>query len=281
MKHTLMAALLLVAASVQAADPGTASGSITVDGKATKLKYAYSRTKKNPFDKSKTDVVLLISDIEVPADVFTNEFKMMRFVSDSHLAGVEVEIEDDKSIISGTIYNPGLTDMNGSFSSTGRHVLETTTFNGTDIAGKLSAPEAEFFKHHYGYSATFHALPVAPPPPEKLKGTPLAADGGEPGKAYMDYTKVLRAGNLAELRKRLTADRAKQLDDPDIKKMLPVIQAMQPETIKITGGAVDGDTATLLVLGTSKDEKSTGKITMVKQGGRWKVEQESWETLSD
>src|SRR5438046_1262628 len=105
---------------------------------------------------------------------------------------------------------------------------------------------------------------------EALKGTQLPAGGGDPGKAYMAYTKVLAAGDLKALRKALTADRAKSLDDPDFKAMFPMIQAMQAKDIKVTGGAVDGDTATLMATGKDGDATSHGTIAMVREGGAWK-----------
>ena len=85
---------------------------------------------------------------------------------------------------------------------------------------------------------------------------------------------MLAAGDLKALRKALAADRAKSLDDPDFKEMFPVIQAMQAKNIKVTGGAVDGDTATLLATGKDGDATSHGTITMVREGGAWKVSKE-------
>jgi hypothetical protein len=75
-------------------------------------------------------------------------------------------------------------------------------------------------------------------------------------------------------------DMAKQTEDPDFKKMLGVIQAMQPKKVKIKSGSVDGDTATLLV--DSLDEKNTsGTVTLQREGGQWKLAKEDWKTKSD
>ena len=109
-------------------------------------------------------------------------------------------------------------------------------------------------------------------------GTPLPAGGGDPGKAYLAYQKALMSGNLAALRKSVGADQAKQMDDPDFPKMLKVVQAMQPKNIRITGGSLAGTTATLNATGKEGDSTSTGTITMMLDGGMWKVTKESWET---
>ena len=121
---------------------------------------------------------------------------------------------------------------------------------------------------------------VAPPP--VLKGTPLAAGGGEPGKAYMSYLKLMAGSDLNAFLGAVTAARAKEAAaHPDFKEMFPLIKAMQPTGIKVTGGAVDGTTATLLATGKDGDQTSNGKITMAKEGGAWKVQKEEWKTVSD
>jgi hypothetical protein len=276
------AVLLLSLSSLHAAEPGTASGTMTVNGTKTPLKYSISRLKKNPFDEKKTDVVVLISDVPVSADDFKDDFAMMRFTDKAKLTGVMVEITDDKSIISGTLYSPLFTKMGGSFSATGMHELKTTVMNGTDVAGTLSITKPEEFAGStYSYNTTFHAAPGAltPPPAASKTAKALPANGGPAGVAYLDYTKVLTRGDLKELKTRLTAERAKQLDDPEITKMLPLIQAMQPKDIKIVSGSIDGGVVTLITKG--KEEgggTSNGTITMVNESGKWKVQKESWES---
>jgi hypothetical protein len=274
-----LGALLFALSTLHAAEPGTASGTMTVNGKVTPLKYAISRLKPNPFDKKKTDVVVLLSDVPVSADNFKDDFAMMRFTSKTEITGVMVEITDDKSIVSGTLYSPLFTKFGGSFSATGMHVLKATTMNGTDVAGTLSIPkDEEFAGATYTYNASFHASPgtVTPPPAASKTAKPLPANGGPAGVAYLAYVKTLKRGDLAGLRAAVSADRAKQLDDPDFKKMIPMIQAMEPTNIRIISGSIDGDVATLLAKGKDGDGTSDGTITMVKESGGWKVQKESW-----
>ena len=113
------------------------------------------------------------------------------------------------------------------------------------IEGKLSIPKPDDFAGStYQYEATFKAAiePAAKAAAAgssgqtAVKGTPLPAGGGAPGKAYMDYLKVLASGDQARLRAVISADRAKSMDDPDFKKMLPMIQAMAPKNVHLTGG---------------------------------------------
>ena len=84
---------------------------------------------------------------------------------------------------------------------------------------------------------------------EEEKSKPLPAGGGDPGKAYASYVKILAAGDIDGIKKAVTADRGKQLDDPKMKAMLPMIQSMQPKDIKVTGGTMTSKEATLNVEG--------------------------------
>jgi hypothetical protein len=204
---------------------------------------------------------------------------MMRFSDSAKMTGVMVEITDDKSIVSGTMYSPLFTKFGGSFSATGMHNLKTTTFAGMDGAGTLSmAKPDDFAGATYMYSATFHATPgtVTPPPSASKTAKPLGANGGEPGAAYLAYVKALQRADIAGLHDGLSAERAKQLDTPEVSKMIPMIQAMEPTNIKIVSGSVDGNTATLIAKGKDGDGTSDGTITMVNESGKWKVQKESW-----
>lgn len=258
---------------------GAVKGTLTVNGKTFDLKYAYATAKKNPFDKSKSDVVVLMTDKEIPAEAIHDEFELMRVVDSSKLAGVSIEIDPDKQVISGMVYSPAFKKM-GQISGAGNQKLELTARDDQHVAGKVTVAENSFFDDKYAYSASFDVPITAKPAPKALPGTPLPAGGGEIGKAYEAYRKAMKAGNMAVIRKSVAADNAKQMDDPDFKKMFPLIQSMQPKKIKITGGAVDGDNATLTVL--SLDEaNTTGTVKMVREGGQWKMMKESWKTTSE
>jgi hypothetical protein len=141
----------------------------------------------------------------------------------------------------------------------------------------------DFFGNVYEYHATFD-LPVGAPPPVAVaapKGKALPANGGDPGKAYAAYLKVFTAGDVPALKKAVSGDRAKQMESKEFKEFFPVMQAMQPKNIKVTGGAIDGETATLLASAKNGDEVSNGTVTMVREGGVWKVQMESWKSKSE
>jgi hypothetical protein len=275
--------LLLCAIALPILADGTASGTLTVNGKTVQLKYVYAALKEDPFDKKKKATQLLVTDQAIPADAASDEFRLMEVRDKQKLNGVMVLITGDKRIVSGAVYSPLLKKMDY-VSGVGMQQLELTTHTAARVAGRvwLEKPH-DFFDNIYQYNITFDAAIGAQKSdkPEQPKGTPLPAGGGDPGKAYDTYRKALMGGNIPALRKSVVAEHAKDLDSPDFKDQLKMIQAFQPKNVKVTGGAVDGDTATLLATAKDGSETSNGTITMLREGGAWKLSKESWRSKSE
>jgi hypothetical protein len=271
---------LAVTLAALAGDASKISGSITANGKTTTLKYAYAQPKPDPFDKKKKSTFLLVTDQEVPAAALRDEFEFMKFYDKANLNGFAVLINSEKRVVSGNVYSPAL--KHNGFSGVGMQTVELTAMTPQRIAGKVFIPKPDdFFGDKYQYSATFDLPVLAPkaePPAAPLKGVALPAGGGEPAKAYERHRKAVAAGDLKAVKASVSAARAKEMDTPDFKQMFPLMQEMQPKNVKITGGSVDGDTATLLTTAKDGKEVSTGTITLVREGGAWKVEKESWKS---
>lgn len=277
LSRCLMAGALAVASLGAAGD-----GTLTVNGKTFKLTHAYATTRQDSFDKKKTDVLLLFTDVEMPANVLEDEFGVMEVLNKTPFNGVDAKIDPDKEVVSGDVYSTALKKINY-FSANGMQNAEITAWTPSRIAGKLYMEKPDdFFENIYQYSITFDVPIVtaaqmkkaAPPPP----GKPLPADGGEPRKAYDDYRKIVAKGDLGALRNVVSSDRAKSIDDPDFKKMFPLIQQMEPKNVKYVSGTVDGDKAILNVTAKDGSETSTGTVTMMRQGGKWKVDNEAWKS---
>jgi hypothetical protein len=118
---------------------------------------------------------------------------------------------------------------------------------------------------------------------DPLKGGGDAAKSPQ-AKAYLDWVKAVKAGNLEAWKKLVPAEASKQIEAQakEMKKtpkdVIEFLGAMTPDENKITGLKVDGNKATLLVAGTTKGEPqpSFGKVEMIQEGGAWKVGKQSW-----
>jgi len=262
-----LVALLATSLSAQ-----TSSGTLTANGKKTPLDHVVAVR-----DKDGRVHVVLTNEPVAAAQVLDHSLEF-DLAGKGNFSGVQVMLEGDE-IVSGAFYSPTFSKMGGSFSATGMHKFEGKVTDAS-VEGKLwmEKPD-EFAEQTYVYNAKFKA-PIEdypkPVPPAAPKGKPLPAGGGEVGKAYRAYLKTIQAGNPAQIRAAVTAARSKQVSDKDLKEMIPMLQLMAPKNLEITGGAVDGDHATLLA--TSKDGNETmhGTIVMAKEAGAWKVEQEGW-----
>ena len=114
---------------------------------------------------------------------------------------------------------------------------------------------------------------------DKKNAKPLPADGGDPGKVYMQYFKALEAGDLVTLKKLMTAEEEKTIDLPEFKKMFPVMQSMHAKDIKITSGMSDGKVAILEATGKDQSGKnSKGTLTLLMENKEWKVQDDAWAT---
>jgi hypothetical protein len=268
---------------VLAAD-GKVTGSLTANGKTFPLNHAYAQTRKDPFDKTKTVLQVIVTDQELSPAAASDDIEFMQAQDKQQLSGFTATIDADKQIISGTVFSPAFKKMK-QFSGVGVQKLNLTSITATRVAGTVGMEKPDnFFDEKYQYNANFD-LPIEKPfvaPLPVLKGTPLPAGGGEPGKAYNAYLKLLAGGDMKAFLGGVTAARANEASsDPDFKKLFPLLQAMQPKGVKIVSGAIDGNNATLLTTGKDDDQTSNGTITMVKEAGLWKVEKEEWKTRSE
>ena len=109
------------------------------------------------------------------------------------------------------------------------------------------------------------------------QGTSLPADGGAPGNAWREYDKAMSSGNVAGIKKLLTAEGAKAFDQ--YKDLLDLMKGSRGVNAKVVGGRISGDKATLQLKGspaTMAEVTGEGTATLVKEGGAWKIVGEEW-----
>jgi hypothetical protein len=274
---TLLAAALALAPArpAAAASPavGTAQGTLTMNGDATPLKYAYAIVEPDSSDKAKENVRVILSNVALSPKAVESWSERMGM---DGLKAVEVLFDPEGHIISGEFRHPVK-----SFSATGMHEYTKDPSDAGTIAGRLKmAKTDDFFGTKYTYDATFKAAIARKEKPKAIPAAAgAAAEKSAQGKAYRVYEKALRAGDVATLKKTVTAERAKMLDDPKMaKEALPLIQMMMPKKIAILDLKTEGaDAATLVVSGPGMDGKEMrGEAKMKSEGGQWKVAEESW-----
>lgn len=267
---------LITTALAFAAEP-LVKARLTVDGKVIPLPHVYAFTSENGFDEKKADVMLLFTDQPVPADAIEHNSKLRYLASEGKFRGVLISIDDQKQPYSTEVYQQ---DVMHQGSGNALYLFDAKKFDRKSVAGSIrTSDEKEWKDHEWSFAAEFET-PVL----DLLKapaGKALPAGGGDPMKAYTAYQAALMSGDLKSLRKLVSADRAEQMNDPQFKEMLPIVQMMQPKQIAYVSGVASASKAVLTMSASNPGETMTGTITMLMEGGQWKVAEESWRSKSE
>ena len=270
------AAGLLKAPAARAAD-GKAEGTITVNGKTTKLTHAYARAVPGFFDKTKEDVEVILSDVALEGKALTDQFERIHMADAGTLHAFEITFGADGVPTSTAFRDNGFKKASPSGLSTA-DVFTKKVFDGKTIEGGYkSAKPHEFFGDTYSFDVSFRAdvvhAPKAVPP---TAAETAAAQKSPATKVYVEYLNAVQKEDLAALKKVFTKEQAKHLDEPDAKKMVGMVRMMSATNIKVLKVAEKGDAADLTVTGTQDGNVAHGVVHMVKEGGAWKVDQEEW-----
>jgi hypothetical protein len=280
--RVLFAGFILVAgAAVLAARPlaadGKAEGTITVNGKATKLSYAYARAEPGFFDKTKEDVLVIVSDVPIDANVLEDQFERIKMADAGKLHAFEITIDAEGKPISTVFRHNGFKGPSPSGLSSA-DVFTKRTFDGKTVdAAYKSAKQGEFFGNTYAFDVSFKAditRKAKPVPPSSAETA--AAVKSPQAKVYTDFLNAVQKEDLGAMRKLMSKEQGKNLDSPDAKKMVGLIKMMSATDIKVLKIAEKGDTADLTVSGKQDGKVVDGVVHMVKESGAWKVQREEW-----
>jgi hypothetical protein len=257
--------------SAALAADGSAAGSLTVAGKTTPLKYAYARAAKGFFDKTKEDVLVILTDVPLSEEALQDEFARHHLAAEGKLHGVEVVLDAGKQAIGGGLLHEAWKETGGYVSATGMHVFTPKAFDGKVVEGMLATSKrSEFMKVSFEYKAAFSAAVWRKPPPT---ASGAAAAASPQGKATSAFLKAARSGDKAAIRKTLTAEAAKGLDGPQAKEMLEFLKmtAPDPATARIESVDVKGNAAVVEVVEGSKEGSVTSTFRLALEGGQWRV----------
>lgn len=115
------------------------------------------------------------------------------------------------------------------------------------------------------------------------KGTETAAAKSPQATAYRAWVKAVKTGNYEAWKKVVPAEAPKQMEEQakqmgkQPKDVLELLAAMTPDEHQFRDVKVDGDKATLRVIGRTKGETEPTYVSveMVRENGAWKVGQQS------
>lgn len=175
--------LSLLVAAAWAQQAGTASGTLTVNGKKVKLSHAYAQVSKNEPGDSDELVRVILSDVPIPP-LHMGQNALRKMAKDGQLHAIEVTLTKDDTT-SATIFDPSIDD--GDVPAGSGAKFEPKVFDGKTAAGRVfTEEEGSFFDTHYEFSVTFSA-PVAPYPLSLSEADHAAIAAMKPGTASGEF----------------------------------------------------------------------------------------------
>lgn len=297
MKYAALVSLLLtlLTAPVLAQTPfaGEVRGTLTVDGKAIPLRYAYILDVDNveevglPSTNPQKYQVIVLSDRALPRSVVANRdapFSEIRSPGQvfapklpgvvGAMYGILLKRDPQKSApflahllspggsvpfqVSGTQYPDRITDVK----QEGGFVSGTASLSPAQPTGLEKGPKK------YQYRVTFRApLLSEPPVTQNLEGQ--AALDSPPVRALRSYVEAGKKGDLATVRRLTAPTHHSFLKDPTFVKFLR--SGKDIELVKNIRRVVQrGDTATLVVV-MGESGFSHLKLRAVRENGDWKL----------
>lgn len=195
LRPTIFTAALFIlsgALSAPAQQVGTASGTITVNGKAVQLKYAYAQVSKNNPQDTDEFVRVLLSDAPIPP--LRMGSNALRKMAKEGLHAIEVSLTKDDTI-GATVFDPSIEDGYVPAGSSAK--FEPQVFDGKTVAGRLfTEEEGSFFDTHYQFDLTFRT-PVAAYPLSLGEADQAAIEALKPGTASGVFTVGDQSAKLA------------------------------------------------------------------------------------
>lgn len=136
----------------------TASGTFTVAGKAAKITHVYASSGPGFFDKSKTDTMVVLSDIELTPAQLADQFALVELANSGKVHAIVLVIDAEKQIISCQMHDAAF-KMSASTAGS-NNKFDATTFTKTRIAGKAYTVKPDTFGSKdvpFEFSVTFDA----------------------------------------------------------------------------------------------------------------------------
>lgn len=271
--------LLAVTTGANAAAP-SASGTCKYKDSKIEIRDGYVFQEPDPFDATKKRTVIAISSAPLDRAKLAAAKDVARELTSQAFSGDGSQVKltlGEGGVTSLNAYLPPGTSLSRSGTSFGELKLARNDAKGLTGTFQVVAKEANEISCTVSFDLDF----VAPKP--ALPSKPLAAGGGAPGKAYLSYVAAMKAGDVDALAKLMPKARAQMMlahrKDPEFEKQLGFLRSMAPAAMAVTGGSETAEGAELQVEGKDADaNRVDGTVTMILDGGAWRLEKEDLTT---
>jgi hypothetical protein len=137
---------------------GKAEGTLTVNGKTTKVAFAYARSVPGFIDANTKDILVIVSDVPLDANALADDSVRAGLAKDGKLHAFEITIDASGMPVSTAWRHDGFNDPVPSGLSSD-DVFTKKTFDGKLVEGSYkSATDEEFFGNTYAFDVAFRAI---------------------------------------------------------------------------------------------------------------------------
>lgn len=250
-----------------------ASGSIVVDDDKTEIKHVYT----SEFDG---DITIILASSEIPESKIPEG--VYDYGAEGKFRGIVFVISDEtKKLQSGGLYglinaihyHPKLNKLG----TIGNGELKNNKFDNDIFSAKIVTPSENSVEgHKFSYNISFSV---------NLKKVPVEltfSDGNTdpPSLAYQQWAKAMFTGDTVKYREYCSSEVLEMLPDDhsELKEGMEFQKMLFPTTIVIIDNKTDGNKSTLTMMGKNGEEVSEGKAIMLRENGKWKVNEQTWES---
>lgn len=265
----LISGLLQIPSSTTQArqKPEGTSGTLTLDGKAFKLRHIRARKRVDFWDEKKHTISLLFTEQPLLNRDSESLEQLRQMVKAGRTEVLEIDIDEKQKVISTTVWSLGSMVLKPGYS------IQIVASTEKVIDGRFNTNEAlDFLGHKLEFDVTFKApveLDVEHSPVSPRTGKRLPPGGGEPGKAYLDYVNA-ESAKVRDKLKEWSKNPPPNVTPEYITRMK---EQEETTTVKVTGGLIEGDRATLDVIIdlAASGEEERAKVNLLFRTGRWEV----------
>jgi hypothetical protein len=277
--------------------PGQASGQVEFDGVTLKFNHAYARlVDYDMFDETRNVFKVWFTEKPVDANALQNdtetELLAMKQSGNSLVltyttAGPTDRDDPTAWLVADVREGMDAQQQSAVLARTPGMEREYVRCDRDAIEGRLyTTLEINNIRHVYKAELLFNATMLPPtasegPVTASTGGTALPADGGEPAKAYLAAGERMKAAKdvdqkLAVWLSVVPAAEAEKIKR-DLDKLTPearglLIDVFAPlDDLRLVGGFIQGNKATLRFSGTGREGKATEVVNMHLENGQWKI----------
>lgn len=270
----LLISTLSIAAFALAAGEGSAEGTWIMNGSPSDLNHAYAFRLPAEAGGKGNRARIIVTERPVPPEALLSTDDMTPLLMEFRLKGIQIEVTQGSRVASWGVLLPGFHTLEPVRSAS---AFQATAWDNDHIEGVAKAGPQEIggstISIAIKFKAKFLDLEVETPP---TPADAAAAKKSEAAQAYLAFLKALAAADRDALRRLVTTERAGLLDTPQAAEFLKQMQRSAPQQVRILKAKEQGDRTTLWVSGRIQGEAVAGKITMVKQDGRWVLQENVW-----